>query len=202
MKKFLIIIGVIVAILTAGVLMTGCTAVGVYNSVQAKDQAVVKNWGQVENQYQRRYDLIPNLVETVKGYAKFEKETFVGVSQARASVGSLKIDPGQVPNQEQINQFAAQQQSLGTALSRLMMIQEKYPELKAEKGFQDLRAELAGTENRITVARMDFNESVERYNVTIKTFPNNLLAGLFNFQAKAYFKAEEAAKQAPKVNFN
>lgn len=202
MKKFLIIIGVIVAILTAGVLMTGCTAAGVYNSVQAKDQAVVKNWGQVENQYQRRYDLIPNLVETVKGYAKFEKETFVGVSQARASVGSLKIDPGQVPNQEQINQFAAQQQSLGTALSRLMMIQEKYPELKAEKGFQDLRAELAGTENRITVARMDFNESVERYNVTIKTFPNNLLAGLFNFQAKAYFKAEEAAKQAPKVNFN
>lgn len=202
MKKFLIIIGVIVAVLTAGVLMTGCAAVGVYNSVQAKDQAVVKNWGQVENQYQRRYDLIPNLVETVKGYAKFEKETFVGVAQARASVGSLKIDPGQVPNQEQINQFAAQQQSLGTALSRLMMIQEKYPELKAEKGFQDLRAELAGTENRITVARMDFNESVERYNVTIKTFPNNLLAGLFNFQAKAYFKAEEAAKQAPKVNFN
>lgn len=202
MKKFLIIVGVIVAILTAGVLMTGCTAVGVYNSVQTKDQAVVKNWGQVENQYQRRYDLIPNLVETVKGYAKFEKETFVGVSQARASVGSLKIDPGQVPNQEQINQFAAQQQSLGTALSRLMMIQEKYPELKAEKGFQDLRAELAGTENRITVARMDFNESVERYNVTIKTFPNNLLAGLFNFQSKAYFKAEEAAKQAPKVNFN
>lgn len=202
MKKFLLVVGVGCAVVFAAAVMFLLSMVGVYNGMVSKDQNAVAKWGQVENQYQRRYDLIPNLVETVKGYAAHEKETLTAVAQARASVGQIKVDASQLPDKAKLEAFSAQQQSLGTALSRLMMIQEKYPELKADEGFRDMRAELAGTENRIAVARMDFNNAVQNYNTTIKTFPNSLLAGVFNFTVKPYFEAETNAKVAPKVSFS
>ena len=202
MNKFLLIIGGLIAALVLAVAIMAMSAVGVYNGIVGKDQAALSKWSQVENQYQRRYDLIPNLVETVKGYTAHEKETLTAVTQARASVGQIKVDASQLPDKAKLDAFAAQQQSLGTALSRLMMIQEKYPELKADEGFRDMRAELAGTENRIAVARMDFNGAVQTYNTTIKTFPNSLLAGMFNFTAKPYFESEASAKTAPKVSFS
>lgn len=202
MKKFLIIGGLIFGGLVFLTMLIGGWFVGRYNTIVTKDQAAQKMWSQVENQYQRRYDLIPNLVETVKGYAAHEKETFVMISQARASVGQIKVDGSQVPDPQNFEKFAASQQTLGTALSRLMMIQEKYPELKADAGFRDMRAELAGTENRIAVARMDFNEKVGDFNTLVKSFPGNVLAGMFNFKEKPYFQVQtEEAKSAPKVSF-
>lgn len=178
-----------------------------YNGIKRESNQVANAWSQVENVYQRRFDMIPNLVETVKGVAAFEKDTFTGVAQARASVGQMKVDlsslpAGQSPNPEQFEKFAAAQQGLGTALSRLMMVQEKYPELKANANFTALQVEIAGTENRISVERKSFNDVTTLYNNHIDTFPGNLFASFFGFKPKPLFKMDEAAKSAPKVDFS
>jgi LemA protein len=164
---------------------------GNYNKFVQLDTTVKSSWAQVENQLQRRYDLIPNLVETVKGYAKQEKDVMVEVTNARAKVGGA----GNVPDK-----IAANNQLSG-ALSRLMVVVEKYPDLKSNQNFMALQDELAGTENRIAVERMRYNEAVQIYNQTIKTFPSNLLAGMYGFKDAAFFEAPKEAKGAPKVKF-
>lgn len=201
MKKALIIIGAVLGVGLLVLLMLGGWVVGHYNGIQKKDQGVQSAWSQVENVYQRRYDLIPNLVETVKGVASFEKDTFTAVAQARASVGQMKIDASSISDPAQLEKFASAQQTLGTAISRLMMVQERYPELKANANFTALQAQLEGTENRISVERKNFNDAVLVFNTHIKTFPGNIFAGFFNFKEKPFFKMEEGAKTAPKVNF-
>ena len=164
---------------------------GNYNKFVQLDTTVKSSWAQVENQLQRRYDLIPNLVETVKGYAKQEKDVLVEVTNARAKVGGA----GNVPDK-----IAANNQLSG-ALSRLMVVVEKYPDLKSNQNFMALQDELAGTENRIAVERMRYNEAVQIYNQTIKSFPSNLLAGMYGFKDAAFFEAPKEAKGAPKVKF-
>ncbi len=163
-------------------------------------EKVDAQWAQVENVYQRRADLIPNLVATVKGYASHEKETLEAVVNARAKATSTTIDAGNM-NAAQLQQFQQAQDGLSSALSRLMVVVEKYPDLKANQNFLELQAQLEGTENRITVERMRFNEEARAFNTNIKKFPNNLLAGMFNFSEKAYFKAVQGAETAPKVEF-
>jgi LemA protein len=166
----------------------------------AGSEVVDAQWAQVENVYQRRADLIPNLVATVKGYAEHEQETLEGVVNARAKATSTTIDAGGM-NAASLQQFQQAQQGLSSALSRLMVVVEKYPDLKANQGFLDLQAQLEGTENRITVERKRFNDAARNYNVSIKTFPNNIFAGMFNFDEKAYFQAVQGAEKAPKVEF-
>lgn len=173
---------------------------GTYNTMVTQDEGVKTAWSQVENQYQRRMDLIPNLVNTVKGYATHEKETLEGVVKARAEATQTKIDPSNL-NEESMKKFQAAQGELGTALSRLMVVLERYPDLKANQNFSELQAQLEGTENRIAVERKRFNEVAQAYNTYIRTFPTNILAGMFGFQPKAYFTAETGAEKAPKVEF-
>jgi LemA protein len=158
-------------------------------------------WSQVENVYQRRADLIPNLVNTVKGYADFEKETLTQVIEARAKATSVNINPQNLDAQS-LKNFQDAQSGLTSALSRLMVVVEKYPELKANQNFLDLQAQLEGTENRITVERQKFNEAAQAYNVNIRKFPRNIFAGMFGFEKKAYFEAEQGAEKAPEVNSN
>ena len=164
------------------------------------DENVKAKWGAVQSQYQRRSDLIPNLVATVKGAANFEKSTLTAVIEARAKATSVQVDPTKL-TPESIQQFQAAQGQLSQALGRLMVLTENYPELKATQQFSDLSAQLEGTENRITVARKDFNESVQVYNTKVRSFPNNITAGLFGFSQKAGFKADAGAQNAPKVEF-
>ena len=164
------------------------------------DETVVSQWAQVENVYQRRADLIPNLVATVKGYAAHEQETLTGVVEARAKATSTTIDPSNL-NAESIQAFQQAQGGLSSALSKLMVVVERYPDLKANQNFLELQAQLEGTENRITVERQKFNNSAQAYNTYIKKFPKNIYANIFGFDAKAYFKAQENAEQAPKVEF-
>ncbi|MBC7654769.1 MAG: LemA family protein [Oligoflexus sp.] len=171
-----------------------------YNSSVTKDEKVKAQWGEVENQYQRRSDLIPNLVNSVKGAANFEKETLTQVIEARAKATSIQVDPNKL-TQENIQKFQGAQGQISQALGRLMVVSERYPELKANQNFLELQAQLEGTENRITVARKDFNVSVQDYNTNIRTFPNNLFAGMFGFQQKGSFAAEAGANKAPKVEF-
>ncbi|MBK0381441.1 LemA family protein [Pedobacter sp. SD-b] len=171
-----------------------------YNSSVTKDEKVKAQWGEVENQYQRRADLIPNLVNTVKGAADFEKSTLTQVIEARAKATSVQIDPNKL-TPENIQKFQSAQGEVGQALGRLMVVSERYPELKANANFQELQAQLEGTENRITVARRDFNLAVQDYNTNIRTFPNNIFAGMFGFQQKGSFAAEAGADKAPKVDF-
>jgi len=173
---------------------------GNYNKMVAMDQAVISQWSQVENVYQRRADLIPNLVATVKGYAAHEQETLTGVIEARAKATSTTIDPSNL-NAESIQAFQQAQGGLSSALSKLMVVVERYPDLKANQNFLELQAQLEGTENRITVERQKFNTSVQGYNTFIKQFPKNIYANIFGFDEKAYFKAQENADQAPKVEF-
>ena len=187
-KKTLIIVLVVALIL--GVAFYSFFA-GNYNKFVKMDVAIKAAWAQVENQLQRRYDLIPNLVETVKGYAKQEKDVLVEVTNARAKVGGA----GNIPDK-----IAANNQLTG-ALSRLMLVVEKYPDLKSNQNFLKLQDELAGTENRIAVERMRYNETVQVYNEAIKSFPANLLAGMYGFKEAAFFKVDEVAKAAPKVKF-
>jgi LemA protein len=187
-KKTLII--VLVVVLVLGVSMYSFFA-GNYNKFVKMDVAIKAAWSQVENQLQRRYDLIPNLVETVKGYAKQEKDVLVEVTNARAKVGGA----GNIPDK-----IAANNQLTG-ALSRLMVVVEKYPDLKSNQNFLKLQDELAGTENRIAVERMRYNETVQVYNEAIKSFPANLLAGIYGFKEAAFFKVDEVAKATPKVKF-
>ena len=173
---------------------------GVYNNLVTQDEGVKTAWSQVENQYQRRADLIPNLVNTVKGYAAHEKNTLEGVMNARAKATQTTIDPTNL-NEETMKQYQAAQGELSNALSRLMVVVERYPELKANENFRELQVQLEGTENRITVERKRYNEVAQGYNTYVRTFPNNILSGIFGFQAKAYFTAEAGAEKAPQVEF-
>ncbi|WP_165157356.1 LemA family protein [Parabacteroides sp. ZJ-118] len=173
---------------------------GVYNTMVTQDEGVKTAWSQVENQYQRRMDLIPNLVNTVKGYAAHERETLEGVVNARAEATKTTIDPANL-TEESLRKFQSAQGELGNALSRLMLVLERYPDLKANQNFMELQAQLEGTENRISVERKRFNEVAQSYNTYIRQFPNNLLSGMFGFQSKAYFTAESGAEKAPKVEF-
>lgn len=172
-----------------------------YNQLVSLNEEVNKAWSQVENQYQRRYDLIPNLVETVKGVANFEKETYIAVTEARSKVGQIKITPQMLEDPQAFERFQAAQDNLSSALSRLLVAVENYPQLKANENFLQLQAQLEGTENRISVERKRFNESVQNYNIAIKKFPTNIIAGMFGFREKQYFKAVIGAETAPKVKF-
>lgn len=179
-------------------LMTGCG----YNSLQVQEEAVNKAWADIEATLQRRADLIPNLVETVKGYAKHEAETLEAVIAARAKATSVQLTPDQLGNAAAMQQFQQAQGSLNSALSRLMLVVEQYPDLKANQNFLDLQAQLEGTENRINVARQRYNQAVEAFNSAIRKFPASLTNKLLlHLDRKEYFKAEEAAKVAPKVKF-
>ncbi len=171
-----------------------------YNKMVSLDEAVKSQWAQVENVYQRRADLIPNLVSTVKGYADFEKSTLTQVIEARAKATSVQIDANKLDPQS-LQKFQAAQDQLGSALSRLMVVVERYPELKANQNFLELQAQLEGTENRIAVERRKFNEVTQAYNTYIRKFPQLLFAKMFGFKEKGYFKAEEKAKEVPKVQF-
>ena len=171
-----------------------------YNNMVKLDEQVTSQWAQVENVYQRRVDLIPNLVSSVKGAANFEKETLTQVIEARSKATSISVDPTKL-TPESIAQFQAAQGQLGQSLGRLLATVEAYPELKANQNFLELQAQLEGTENRITVERQKFNTVTQEFNSTIRTFPNNLIAGMFGFRAKGYFQAEAGANKAPKVEF-
>ncbi len=173
---------------------------GVYNKMVVADEGVSAAWSQVENVYQRRADLIPNLVATVKGYAEHESSTLEGVIAARARATQITVDPSEL-DPEEIAEFQKAQGELSSALGRLMMLQENYPELKANENFRDLQAQLEGTENRITTERMKYNESARSYNTLVRSFPNNILASMFNFETKGYFEAQEGAETAPVVAF-
>ena len=171
-----------------------------YNGFVAAEENVESAWSQVENQYQRRADLVPNLVATVKGYAAHEQETLEGVVEARAKATSITIDPA-TATPEQLAAFQSAQGELSQALGRLLAVAENYPDLKANENFRDLQAQLEGTENRIAVARQLFNESARNYNTLIRRFPNNIIAGICGFEKKPYFDADQEAKKAPKVEF-
>jgi LemA protein len=181
--------------------LTGLSGCG-YNTMQAKEEAVFAAWGDVEAAYQRRADLVPNLVEVVKGYAKHESETLTAVTEARAKVGSMQVSKDAINDPQKLQQFQQAQSQLSGALSRLMVVVERYPELKANQNFMDLQNQLEGTENRINVARVRYNQSVQDFNTTIRTFPNSLTNSLMlHLARKEPFKAEEGARQAPKVKF-
>lgn len=195
MNKFLpwiVVLGVLAIIALWGV--------NVYNGLVEQQETVESAWAQVYNQYQRRADLVPNLVATVKGYATHEQETLEGVTEARAKATSVTVDPANV-TPEQLAAFQATQGELSQALGRLLAVAENYPDLKANENFRDLQAQLEGTENRIAVARQQFNEIVKQYNTEIRRFPKNLIASWFGFERKPYFEADEEAKKAPKVEF-
>lgn len=178
--------------------LTGC---GTYNDMVKSREDVNAAWAQVENVYQRRMDLIPNLVETVKGVANFEKETYTAVAEARAQAGQVKISSDVLNDPESFKRLEATQGQLSSALSRLLAVSENYPELKANENFRDLQTQLEGTENRISVERGRFNDAARAYNTRIKTFPNNLVAGMFKFAERPYFAAQAGAEQAPSVKF-
>ena len=171
-----------------------------YNSMVTKDQAVKSQWADVQNSYQRRADLIPNLVNTVKGAANFEKSTLTDVINARAKATSVQISPDNL-TQENIQKYQAAQSQLSSGLGRLLAVSENYPDLKANANFQELQAQIEGTENRINVERKKFNDATNDYNTYIRSFPNNLFAGMFGFQQKPYFEADAASQKAPTVQF-
>ena len=175
-------------------------SISAYNGMVGMDEGVQGKWADVETQYQRRADLIPNLVNTVKGYAAHEKETLAAVVQARSEATSVKIDPTNM-TAEQMAQYQQAQNGVSSALGKLLVVVEKYPDLKANQNFLELQAQLEGTENRITVARRNFNEAAKEYNTAIRKFPKNILAGMFGFEKKAYFEAEQGAEKAPQVEF-
>ncbi len=172
-----------------------------YNALVTLEENVNQSWAQVSNQYQRRADLIPNLVETVKGYATHERETFEAVTEARAKVGQLTVTPEVLNNPEAFNRFQQVQGEISSVLTRLMAVAENYPQLKANENFLALQSQLEGTENRISVERKRFNEAVQTYNTKIRRFPTNLLAGLFGFEKKLYFEAQPGAETVPSVKF-
>lgn len=196
--------GCLAALVVALILVFALVSIGkrAYNSFVTMDEQVNESWAQVQNVLQRRMDLIPNLVETVKGYANFERQTLEAVIQARANATKVQLNADQLASNPQLlEQYMQAQNQLSSALSRLMVVVEQYPELKANQSFLRLQDELAGTENRIAVERRRFNEKVQMYNQQIRLFPNNILAGLFNFEKRAYFEAPQEAQQAPRVNF-
>ncbi len=195
MKKalpWIVVLGVLAIIVLWGV--------GRYNDIVTAEESVETAWSQVENQYQRRADLIPNLVETVKGYAAHESETLENVMAARAKATQVVVDPANA-TAEQLAEFQAAQGELGQALGRLMAVAEAYPDLKANQNFMALQSQLEGTENRIAVARNNFNEEARAYNTMIRRFPANIVASIFGFEKKAYFEAQQGAETAPAVQF-
>lgn len=197
MKKsyiVLIVVGLVILISYMSVKST-------YNGMVTKEEGVKTAWSQVGNVYQRRSDLIPNLVKTVKGYAKHEKETFTAVVEARAKATSVNVSADNLSPQA-VNNFMAAQDGLSSALSKLMVVVEKYPDLKANQNFLELQSQLEGTENRISTERRRFIEFVKEYNINITTFPNNIFAGMFGFEKVDYFKADKGAEKAPDVNFD
>ncbi|MDQ6809875.1 MAG: LemA family protein [Verrucomicrobiota bacterium] len=180
--------------------LTGC---GSYNRLVTLEQNVNKKWADVQSVYQRRADLIPNLVNTVQGAANFEKSTLTEVVNARASVGQVKLDPSKAPTDAaQLAQFQQAQGQLSTALSRLLVVSENYPQLRATEAFQNLQAQLEGTENRISVERSNFNAAVQEYNTALGVFPTNMLNKMFGFQSRPFFTAQAGSERAPNVNFN
>ena len=196
MKRGYVVLIVIVAV----VLVLFFWVKGMYNSMVRMDEGVSSAWAQVENVYQRRADLVPNLVATVKGYAEHESSTLEAVVNARAKATQMTVDPSGLSEAE-IARFTEAQDELGAAIGRLLVSVERYPDLKANQNFRDLQAQLEGTENRITVERQKFNEAARSYNVAIRKFPNNIFAGMFGFEKKGYFEASEGAEQAPVVSF-
>ena len=196
MKKSIIIIGVIVLVC---VLLFSWVS-GSYNEMVKMDESVSTAWSNVENQYQRRSDLIPNLVNTVKGYASHEKETLQAVIEARSKATQMTVSADDL-TPEKLQAYQKAQGEIGSALGRLLAISESYPDLKANENFKELQAQLEGTENRISVERRNFNEVAKSYNTTIRTFPRNILAGMFGFEKRPYFEATEGAEKAPVVEF-
>ncbi len=194
MKKHLLYLLILITVFA----LSGCG----YNAMQANEEAVKAAWGNVEASYQRRNDLIPNLVEVVKGYAKHEKETLTAVTEARAKVGSIQMSKDMLNDPKAFTQFQQAQGALSSALSRLMVVVEKYPDLKANQNFQDLQHQLEGTENRINVARTRYNKAIETFNTSIRIFPNNITNKLLlQLKLKEPFKAEAGAEKAPQVKF-
>ncbi len=196
MRTLIIVIGVILV----AFLLLVLPAISTYNGLVSKQEAVDAAWAQVENVYQRRADLIPNLVETVKGYATHEKSTLTEVIEARSKATQVSINPKNL-NAESLKQFQSAQDGLSSALARLMVVVEKYPDLKANQNFLELQSQLEGTENRIAVERKKFNESAQDYNTSIRKFPSNMFASMFGFEKKAYFEAAQGAEKAPAVKF-
>jgi len=203
MKKVAIGCGAVAVILVLGVIVIGAAAAGSYNHLVKLSQGVNAQWAQVQNVYQRRADLVPNLVATVAGAANFEKSTLTEITQARASVGQVKIDPNTAPaDPAKLAEFDRAQGQLSSALSRLLVVVERYPDLKSSTNFRDLQAQLEGTENRIAVERRDFNQAVQAYDTAVRSFPAMLYARMFGFQEKPYFSAIPGAETPPKVQFN
>lgn len=192
---------IILAIVGGIILLIILPFIGMYNGLVGKDEKAAESWAQVQNVYQRRADLVPQLVATVKGAADFEKSTLTEVVNARANATSVKVDPANA-TPEQLKAFQAAQDQLSSSLSRLLVTIERYPELKATKNFQDLQAQLEGTENRIAVERKKFNETVQDYNKAIRVFPRNIVASMFGFEKRAYFEATPGAEKAPEIEFN
>lgn len=188
----------IILLVAAAILVMWC--ISSYNSLVQKDEKVTAEWGNVETQYQRRADLIPNLVEVVKGYAKHEQGTLTAVIEARSKATSITIDPSNI-TPEELAKYQEAQQGVTSALGKLLAVAEAYPDLKAEARFGDLQAQLEGTENRIAEARRTFNVAAKDYNMSVRTFPNNILAGLFGLNTRAYFESDYGANKAPKVEF-
>jgi LemA protein len=179
----------------------GCGATSSYNSLVQSDEQVQQAWANVQAAYQRRADLIPNLVETVQGAADFEQETLTSVTEARAKATSVQVNPEDLDNPQKLQQFQQAQSTLGKSLGRLLAVSENYPKLQATQAFSDLQAQLEGTENRITVARRDYNNSVRKFNTQVRSFPTVVFAGLMGFEPKTPFEAETGADQAPDVDF-
>src|SRR5216110_1809819 len=203
MNRFALGCVVVIAILLFIVVVVAVGLGGSYNRLVRLQQTVNQSWAQVQNVYQRRADLIPNLVQTVSGAANFEKSTLIAVTNARASVGRVQLDPNKAPtNTAQLEQFQAAQGQLSNALSRLLVVVERYPELKANQSFLSLQAQLEGTENRISVERGNFNSAVQNYNVAVRSFPTNLVAGMLGFAPRPFFTAQAGAERPPAVQFN
>jgi len=189
------------AIIVIAVVIIGFSAWGTYNSLVASQQTVESKWAQVENVYQRRADLIPNLVATVKGYAAHESQVLEAVTASRSQAGSIRVTPDILNNPAEFQKFQQAQAGLTSALSRLMVVVEKYPDLKANQNFLELQSQLEGAENRITVERMRFNEAAQEYNTKVMQFPGTIFARLFGFQKKAYFQSAPGSEKAPTVDF-
>src|SRR5437660_2644778 len=203
MNKFAIGCGGVILLLVFIVIIAAVALGGSYNRLVRLQQSVDQSWAQVQNVYQRRADLIPNLVNTVSGAANFEKSTLTEVTNARASVGRVQLDPNKAPTDAaQLEHFQAAQGQLSNALSRLLVVVERYPELKANQSFLSLQAQLEGTENRISVERGNFNSAVQNYNVAVRSFPTNLVAGMLGFAPRPFFTAREGAERPPPVQFN
>lgn len=196
MKKGTLVLVVLLGILLIG----GCMTCNLQKTLVSTDENVKSKWGEVQNQYQRRADLVPNLVNTVKGAANFEQKTLTDVINARARATSIQVNPDNL-TPEKLREFQSAQGELSQALGRLMVVSEQYPELKANQNFLALQDQLEGTENRITVARKNYNEAVQGYNVSVRSFPNNIIAGMLGFTPKGMFEADAGAQKAPQVQF-